>query len=208
MIKVIYYSNNAKIDYEMASESKLIILIVCSVVLFSGCIERPKDPEIKPNKTAQDNVTKITLEDAKALASGVAQVKSFVLMHPAHHSDAVNAKGCKLIGKMFGKQLNCKDSGEYAIIGYWVGIDWEDLSSSAVKVAIDIQTSDVVGVYPDVEYLSDRYYCKENSDCVAASSGCACVNFIHRYPPDDIIEEACGPGVAVSDCVCLENRCQ
>ncbi len=76
-----------------------------------------------------------------------------------------------------------------------------------VKIALEKATGRILSKYPKLEYLKSRTYCEKNEDCVPASSRCACVNFMHVYPPEGIVEEMCGPSLAVSECVCENNQC-
>ncbi|MFH1722288.1 MAG: hypothetical protein ABH950_06775 [Candidatus Altiarchaeota archaeon] len=193
------------------------------LILLSGClsssddkIENKKsliqDTSLIPSFIEETNSGSVPKEEnISIIVSRLEEVTSFLELYPSARHAVFNVGGCEFIAETKGVELECTreiDQQKGLIFAYWMGENWKGRHSTALKIGLDSKSGEIKEIYPKLDYINDKGYCESDSECVPASSKCACVNFIHRYPPWGIIEEECGPAIAVSECGCIDNTCE
>ena len=197
------------------------ILAIIGIVLISGCVE--EKPEVNESINETLDQTKITKEQAIAIANSTIEVQEFLKLYPDANVSAIEVNGSfgivyrvygidddRFANVTFAPDINYSDPPGW-LAAYWKG-DVLSFSrySSAVRVGINAKSDKILAKYPKLEYIKNSKYCEKDSDCSTPKDehGYACwdcVNFIHLAKGVNPVDSCRMP--APLNCKCINNTC-
>jgi eight-cysteine-cluster-containing protein len=156
-------------------------------------------------------LTQITEEEAISIANQTEEVQEFLKLYPDANLTTDLDPCCPEI-RVGGGDCECPPEPRYGwVVTYYKGDDWSSAKSTAVRIAINSTSGEILAKYPKLEYIRNETYCEYDEDCVKSCCSppdtlnracCLTYNFIHAF-------KECGdyPEELDVDRNCEDSRC-